>query len=199
MIDLKKGEKIDLTKGRPSLSKVCIGLGWQVRQKQSKADYDFDLDASAFLLRANGKVAGGDDFIFYGTQPDPNAFIRHSGDDRTGGNSDDGDDEQIELDLSRIPPEIDKIAFTVTIYQARTRNQNFGQVSKAYVRLIDMTTDEVLLTFNLTEEYSIETALVVCEIYRYNGEWKFAAVGSGYQGGLGALCKQYGLDVKAEE
>ena len=195
-VNLQKGQKVSLTKGNPGLSKVVVGLGWDVNQFDTGGA--FDLDAAAFLLGENGKTSMSEDFVFYGNLTHPTGCVQHMGDNLTGAG--DGDDEQIKIDLSKVPADITKIAFTVTIYEAEQRRQNFGQVSNAYVRVArmagpeDMVGTEVL-KFDLMEEFSIETALVVCEIYRYNGDWKFNAVGAGYQGGLEALCRSYGVNV----
>ena len=190
-ISLVKGQKIDLTKGNPSLKKVVIGLGWDTNKYAG--GYDFDLDASVFLVGSNGKTNHDEDFIFYNNLESRNKAVIHTGDNRTG--EGEGDDEQIILEFDKMPQDVDKMAVTVTIYEAMERGQNFGQVSNAYVRVLDEATGTELIRYDLGEDFSIETALVVCEIYRHGGEWKFSAVGSGFQGGLAALCKNYGLDV----
>lgn len=190
-IILKKGQKIDLTKGNASLKKVLIGLGWDTNKYDG--GYDFDLDASAFCCGEDGKAHDDLDFIFYNNLKHSSGAIEHLGDNLTGNG--DGDDEQIVIDLSLIPEHISKISFTVTIHEAIERNQNFGQVSNAYVRLVNSENDQELLRYDLGEDFSIETAIVVAEIYRYNGEWKFNAIGSGFQGGLAALCRNFGLNV----
>lgn len=192
-VNLSKGQRVSLDK---NMSMALVGLGWDVNMYDG--GNDFDLDASAFMLGANGKVRSDNDFIFYGNLESTDGSIKHTGDNLTG--EGDGDDEVLIIDFSKIPANIEKIAITVTIYDAAARGQNFGQVSNAYVRVArmanenDMVGTEVL-KFDLVEEFSIETAIVVCEIYRYNGEWKFNAVGSGYQGGLEALCRSYGVNV----
>ncbi|HOV27329.1 MAG TPA: TerD family protein [Pseudobacteroides sp.] len=190
-ISLVKGQKIDLTKTNPGLTKVIIGLGWDTNRYSGGSD--FDLDASAFLLGENGKALRDEDFIFYNNLKGRNDCLIHTGDNRTG--EGEGDDEQLIMDFSKVPPEIHKIAITVTIHDAEARRQNFGQVSNAFVRVVNSDTNEEILRYDLAEEFSIETAIVVCEIYRYNGEWKFNAVGSGFQGGLRALCNNFGLQV----
>ncbi len=190
-INLSKGQRIDLTKTNPGLKKAIIGLGWDTNKYSG--GYDFDLDASAFLVGANGKVNNDKDFIFYNNLQGANGGVVHTGDNRTGDGE--GDDEQVIIDFAKIPDSIDKVAITVTIHDALERAQNFGQVSNAFVRLVDEETNEEVLRYNLAEEFSIETALVVCEIYRDGSEWKFNAVGSGFQGGLAALCNNYGLQV----
>lgn len=193
-INLQKGQKISLSKGNPSLSEVQIGLGWDT--KKYDGGYDFDLDASVFVCGANGKCRKDTDFIFYNNLTSEDGAIKHMGDDRTGGNSDDGDDELIMINLKQLSPDVAKIAITATIFDPIQRRQNFGMVSNAYIRVVDAATNTELVRFNLGEDYSIETALVVGEIYRNNGEWKFNAVGAGYQGGLAALCRNYGLDAE---
>lgn len=190
-INLQKGQKVDLTKGNPGLKKLLIGLGWDVKQFDGGAD--FDLDAAAFMLGDNGKVPTQDEFIFYGNLKHTSESIVHMGDNLTG--EGDGDDEQICVDLSKVPANISKIAFTVTIYDSDVRRQNFGQVSNAYIRVVDEDTNQEIIRYDLGEDFSIETAVVVGEIYKHNGEWKFNAVGSGFQGGLAALCANYGIEV----
>lgn len=191
-ISLQKGQRVDLTKDRPSLKNVLIGLGWDINHYDGETD--FDLDASAFMTKANGKVGNENDFIFYGNLNHVSGSVQHMGDNRTG--EGDGDDEVIKVQLDKIPSDYDTILFTVTIYEAEKRLQNFGMVENAYVRLIDEDTGEELVRFDLTEDFSTETALVVAEIYKRDGQWKFAAIGSGYDGGLKALCKEYGIDAE---
>jgi len=190
-INLQKGQKVDLTKGNPGLSKLIVGLGWDTNKYDGGAD--FDLDASAFLLGENGKVTTQGDFIFYGNLKHASESVEHMGDNLTG--EGDGDDEQITVNLSRVPANISKIAFTVTIYESDKRRQNFGQVSNAYIRIVDESTGTELIHYDLGEDFSIETAVSVGELYKHNGEWKFNAIGSGFQGGLAALCANYGIEV----
>ena len=190
-ISLTKGQKVDLTKGNPSLKKILIGLGWDTNQYDGQAD--FDLDAAAFALGDNGKVIVPEDFVFYNNLKHRSGAIEHMGDNLTGGSQ--GDDEQITVDLSIMPPEITRVAFTVTIYEADTRRQNFGQVSNAFIRIVDETTGQELIRYDLGEDFSIETAVVVGEIYKHNNDWKFNAIGSGFQGGLAALCANYGVET----
>ena len=188
-ISLQKGQKIDLTKGNPGLNNIIVGLGWDTNKYDGQAD--FDLDASAFLLDATGKVATDKNFVYYGN-------LKSSGVEQTGDNlpgEGEGDDEQIKVDLKAVPADIDKIAFTVTIYEAENRKQSFGQVSNAFIRVVDANTNQELVRYDLGEDYSIETAIVVAELYRNGGEWKFNAVGSGFAGGLAALARNYGLNV----
>jgi tellurium resistance protein TerD len=191
MISLQKGQKIDLTKGNPGLSKIVVGLGWDTNKYSGRAD--FDLDASAFLLDQNGRAGGIEDFIFYNNLVGGDGSVQHTGDNLTG--EGEGDDEQIKIDLASVPSHVDKIAITVTIHEAVTRGQNFGQVSNAYVRVVNEVNDQEVIRYDLGEDFSVETALVVCELYRHQGEWKFNAVGSGFSGGLAALCANYGLQA----
>ena len=190
-INLSKGQKVDLTKGNPGLKSVMVGLGWDVNAFDSGAD--FDLDAAAFMLGADGKCPTEKEFIFYGNLTHVSDAVKHMGDNLTG--EGDGDDEQICVDLSKIPANISKIAFIVTIYDAETRRQNFGQVSNAFIRIVDEATGTELIRYDLGEDFSIETAVVVGEMYKHGNEWKFNAIGSGFQGGLAALCGHYGIDV----
>ncbi|EPY2302635.1 MAG: TerD family protein [Clostridium sp.] len=190
-ISLKKGQKVDLTKTNPGLKKVIVGLGWDTNKYDG--GNDFDLDAAAFLLGENGKVMSDNDFIFYNNLKDASGSIVHLGDNKTGDG--DGDDEQISIDLSNVPENIHKIDFTVTIHDAQERAQNFGQVSNAFIRIFNEETNEELIKYDLSEDYSIETAVVVGELYRNGAEWKFNAIGSGFEGGLAALCNNFGINV----
>ena len=191
-ISLKKGQKVSLTKGNPGLRNVVVGIGWDINAYDTGADYD--LDASAFCLTDNGKVSSSDDFIYYGNLNHPSGSVCHLGDNLTGAG--DGDDEQIKIDLSKVPANISKVAFTVTIYDADSRRQNFGQVANAFVRIFNEANGEELLRYDLGEDFSIETAVVFGELYKNGEEWKFNAVGSGFQGGLDALCHMYGIDTE---
>ena len=191
VINLSKGAKVNLSKEAPGLKKIMFGLGWDCNKYSGAAD--FDLDASCFLVNAMGRTTA-DGFIFYNNLIGPDKCVVHQGDNRTG--EGDGDDEQIYIDLDLIPDNIDKIAITVTIDAADTRGQNFGMVSNAYCRLVNTETDAEQIRFNLGEDFSVETAIVVGEVYRHNGDWKFNAVGQGFSGGLLALCKNYGLDAE---
>lgn len=191
-ISLKKGQKVSLTKGNPGLKKVVVGLGWDVNRFDTGGA--FDLDTSAFLLTDAGKVSCQEDFIFYGNLTHPSGGVIHQGDNLTG--IGDGDDEQILVDLSAIPQNITRIAFTVTIYDAEVRRQNFGQVNNSFIRIYDEVTGAELLRYDLGEDFSIETAAVFGELYKHGTEWKFNAIGSGYQGGLAALCDNFGIDAE---
>ncbi len=175
-INLSKGQKVDLTKGNPGLKNIMVGLGWDVNAFDSGVD--FDLDAAAFMLGADGKCPTDKEFVFYGNLAHPSESVKHMGDNLTG--EGEGDDEQIQIDLSKVPANIERIAFTVTIYEAEARRQNFGQVSNSFIRLVDETTGKEMIRYDLGEDFSIETAVVVGELYRHNGEWKFNAIGSGF-------------------
>lgn len=190
-VSLSKGQKVDLTKTNPGLTKVIVGLGWDTNKYDG--GYDFDLDASVFMLGENGKVTTETDFIYYNNPQGANGAVVHTGDNRTGAG--DGDDEQVKINLAAIPTSIHRIAFTITIHEAAARNQNFGQVSNSYVRIFNEESGEELIRYDLGEDFSIETAIVVGELYSHNAEWKFSAIGSGYQGGLAALATDFGLQV----
>ena len=190
-ISLSKGQKVDLTKTNPGLSKVIVGLGWDTNRYDGAKD--FDLDTSVFLLGDNGKVASDSDFIFYNNATGGNGSVVHTGDNRTGAG--DGDDEQTNIDLNNVPAAVQRITFVITIHDAEARSQNFGQVSNAYVRILNGDSNQELIRYDLGEDFSIETALVVGELYRHNGEWKFSAIGSGFQGGLTSLATNFGLQV----
>ncbi|WDV45601.1 TerD family protein [Clostridiaceae bacterium M8S5] len=190
-VSLSKGQKVDLTKSNPGLTKVIVGLGWDVNKYDG--GNEFDLDTAAFLLGENGHVSSDVDFVFYNNLNHPSGSVSHLGDNRTG--EGEGDDEQIKIDLSTVPPEVIKIAFTVTIHDAVNRGQNFGQVLNSYIRIFNEETGEELIRYDLSEDYSIETAVVVGELYRHGAEWKFSAVGSGFEGGLGALCGNFGINI----
>ena len=190
-VSLSKGQKVDLTKTNPGLTNVVVGLGWDTNKYDG--GNDFDLDSSVFLLGENGKVTNETDFIFYNNPQGANGAVVHTGDNRTGAG--DGDDEGVKVNLTSIPANIQRIAFTITIHDADSRNQNFGQVSNAYGRIYNEANGEELIRYDLGEDFSIETAIVVGELYRHNGEWKFSAIGSGYQGGLAALATDFGLQI----
>ena len=190
-VSLKKGQKVDLTKGNAGLTKVLIGLGWDTNKYDGGSD--FDLDAAAFLLKADGKVRDDKDFVFYGNLKHASGSIEHLGDNLTG--EGEGDDEQIRVDLASVPADVEKIDFTVTIYEAEERKQNFGQVSNAFIHIVDDSSNKELIRFDLGEDFSVETAVVVAELYRHGGEWKFNAIGAGFQGGLQALCQNFGVNA----
>lgn len=189
-ISLNKGGRLSLDKEAPGLKKVLIGLGWDARATDG---VDFDLDASAFMLNASGKVRSDADFIFYNQLKSGCGSVQHTGDNQTGAGE--GDDETIMIDLGRVPPDVQKISFTVTIHEAETRKQNFGQVNNAYIRLVNAETNVEVARYDLAEDASTETAMIFGELYRHSGEWRFTAVGQGYAGGLTAMCRQYGMNL----
>lgn len=188
----KRGKKIDLTKGNSSLKRINVALGW----KQSRYDgqAEADLDVSVFMVDANGSVRDDQDLVFYGNLAHESGGVVHSGDERTG--SKDGDDEVIQVDFDRVPAHVEKLVFIITIHDADQHRQNFGQIEKSYARVDNADTGEALIQFDLGEDFSDETAIAVCEIYRYNAEWKFNPVGQGYKAGLAKFVEDYGLQVK---
>ena len=189
-ISLTKGQNISLSKTEPSLKNVLVGLGWDARSTDGQ---DFDLDASVFMATENGKVPSDRHFIFYNQLVSPCGGVEHTGDNLTGDG--DGDDESVIVRLDKVESNIKSLFITVTIHDAEARRQNFGQVSNAFVRIVNNDTSDEIVRFDLSEDYSTETAMVFGEIYRHNGEWKFRAIGQGYKGGLYSLCQQYGVNV----
>jgi tellurium resistance protein TerD len=189
-ISLNKGGNISLSKTDPSLKNVLVGLGWDARPTDGA---DFDLDASAFMVKEDGKVRSDSDFIFYNQVRSTCGSVEHTGDNRTGAG--DGDDESLVVLLDKVPTDIQRVIFTVTIHDAEVRKQNFGQVSGAFVRIVNKDSNQEVTRYDLSEDASIETAMIFGEIYRHSGEWKFRAVGQGYAGGLGALARQYGINI----
>jgi len=189
-ISLSKGGNVSLSKTDPSLKNVIVGLGWDARPTDGA---DFDLDASAFMVKDDGKVRSNSDFIFYNQTKSACGSVEHTGDNRTGAG--DGDDEAVIVLLDKIPSDVQRVVFCVTIHDADLRKQNFGQVSHAFVRVVNKDSNNEVARYDLSEDASIETAMIFGEIYRHSGEWKFKAVGQGYAGGLAALAKQYGIDV----
>ncbi len=187
-INLSKGQKIDLTKTNPGLTRVKAGLGWAKRTTDGEA---FDLDASCILLKGDGKARDGNDFIFYNLPTSACGSVKSSGDNRNG--EGEGDDEVISIALSGVPSDIERIQFVVSIHEAEARSQNFGMVKDAYIQISNEETGDVLTRFDLSEDYSLETAVIMAELYRHNGEWKFNAVGQGYREGLIAILKDAGL------
>lgn len=187
-LSLSKGGNLSLTKEAPGMTKVLVGLGWDARSTDGQ---DFDLDASAFMLKADGKVRADSDFIFYNQLKSVDGSVEHTGDNRTG--EGDGDDEAIKVDLSKVPAEIDKIAFTVTIHEAEARRQSFGQVRNAFIRIVNQDTNVEVGRYDLAEDASTETAMIFAELYRHGAEWKFRAVGQGFKGGLKPLAESFGL------
>ena len=191
-VNLTKGGNVSLTKqaGSAGLAAVTVGLGWDIR---STTGADFDLDASAIGINAEGKALSDQHFIFYGNLTSPEGAIEHTGDNLTG--EGDGDDEKIKVDLHTMPAEIDRVVFPVSIYDADTRSQSFGQVRNAFIRVINQANSEELARYDLTEDASTETAMVFGELYRNGAEWKFRAVGQGYASGLAGIAKDYGVNV----
>ena len=190
-ISLKKGGRVSLSKEVPNLKKIKIGLGWDANPTDTGSQ--FDLDASLFMLGSNGKVISDMHFIFYNNSTSPCQGVKHLGDNRTG--LGEGDDETINIDLDRVDANVQRIIFTVTIDEAFERNQNFGQVNNALIRIVNQDTDQEITRYELDEDYSIETAINFGELYRKNGNWNFKAVGAGYNAGLEGFCREYGVDV----
>ncbi|MEM8779311.1 MAG: TerD family protein [Cyanobacteria bacterium P01_G01_bin.49] len=188
-INLQKGQKISLEKASPGLEAVFVGLGWDVKKVDTGTD--FDIDVSIFLLGENERLLSDKHLIFYNNRksPDPDHAVEHMGDNLTGAGE--GDDEVILVNLTKMPPEIEKLVFVVTIHEADERGQNFGQVQNAFARLIDVKTKNEVLRYDLSEDYSIETALIAAELYKKEGEWRMSAIGDGYQGGLQAILNRY--------
>lgn len=189
-INLQKGQNVSLSKEAPGLNEIHAGLGWDTQQF---AGADFDLDVMVFLLGANGKIVSDSHFVFYNNLNSPDGSVVHSGDNLTG--EGDGDDEVINVNLSKVSAEVHKIAFTANIHEAASRNQNFGQVQNAFIRMVDKAKGEEIIRYDLSEDFSIETSLIVAELYRKDGEWKFKAVGQGFKDGLAQMATFYGLNV----
>ena len=189
-VELTRGGNISLEKASPGLTNILVGLGWDERSTDGTS---FDLDASAFLLNVSEKVRSDGDFIFYNQLRSPDGSVEHTGDNLTG--EGDGDDESLKVQLPQIPNDVEKISFTVTINDAEQRRQNFGMIRNAFIRVLNSANNEEICRYDLTEDFSIETALIFGELYRHSGEWKFRAVGQGFQGGLLALCNNFGVHV----
>ncbi len=185
-INLAKGQKVDLTKTNPAVAKFSVGLGWNVN---SAVGNEFDLDVSAFILGENKKRVSDSHFVFYNNLKSPNDFVTHTGDNRTGAG--DGDDESLIVDFSKAKPEEKSIVFVATIHEAAARNQNFGQVTGAYIRICDAATGNEIMKYDLNEDFSVETAMVFGELYEKDGQWKFNAFVSGQKAGLDAYLAQY--------
>ena len=188
-VNLSKGQRISLEKVAPGLSEIFVGLGWDTNITDTGAD--FDIDASLFLVNGSEKLISDSHFIFYNnlTSPDSNKSVEHLGDNRTGAGE--GDDEVIKVKLKQVPDDVNKIVMTVTIHEAEQRQQNFGQVQNAFVRVVNAENEEEVVRYDLSEDFSVETALIMAELYRKDGEWRVNAVGAGYQGGLEALLNRY--------
>ena len=189
-VSLSKGGNVSLTKAAPNLTAIAVGLGWDVR---STAGDDFDLDASALALGDNHKILSDDWFVFFNNLKSPDGSIEHQGDNLTG--EGEGDDEVINVDLKSLPPQAVSIVVTVSIYDAESRRQSFGQVRNAYIRVVNLANDVELARYDLNEDASVETAMVFGEVYRYSGEWKFRAIGQGYASGLAGIAKDFGVNV----
>jgi len=189
-ISLSKGGNVNLSKTAPGLSNVLVGLGWDARATDGAG---FDLDGSAFLLNASGKVRSDADFIFYNNKRSPCGSVEHTGDNTTGAG--DGDDESLKVALDKVPADVQRISFSVTIHDAEARRQNFGMVSSAYIRVVNAAGGAEIARFDLSEDASTETAMTFGELYKHNGEWKFKAIGQGYAGGLGPLASSLGVNV----
>lgn len=189
-VSLSKGGNVSLSKEEPGLTRILIGLGWDTRSTDGAG---FDLDASAFLLSAGDRVRSDADFIFYNNLRSSDGAVEHTGDNRTG--EGDGDDEALKVELTRVPAEVQKIAVAVTIHEGEQRRQNFGMVSNAFIRVVNDATGREIARYDLTEDASTETAMIFGEVYRHGAEWKFRAVGQGYQGGLAPLARNYGVNI----
>lgn len=189
-ISLQKGGNVNLSKEAPGLTKVVIGLGWDPRATDGAA---FDLDGSAFMLKADGKVRGDSDFIFYNNLKSTDGSLVHNGDNTTGAGE--GDDETLTVDLTKVPAEIDRLSFCVTIHEAEARKQNFGMIGKAFIRCLNANGNAELARYDLSEDSSVETAMIFGELYRAGAEWKFKAVGQGFKGGLGPLARSFGVNA----
>jgi tellurium resistance protein TerD len=189
-ISLSKGGNVNLSKEAPGLNKIVVGLGWDARATDGAA---FDLDASAFLVKLDGKVRSDSDFCFYNNKVVGDGAVQHTGDNTTGAGE--GDDETVKVELSKIPADLDKVVFAVTIHEADARKQNFGQVNHAFIRIVNEDGGQEIARYDLSEDASIETAMIFGEIYRVGADWKFKAVGQGFAGGLGALAASFGVSV----
>lgn len=189
-VSLSKGGNVSLTKAAPNLTAVTVGLGWDVR---TTTGTDFDLDASALLLNAQGKVATDGNFVFFNNLRSPDGSVEHTGDNLTG--EGEGDDEAIKVNLAGVPADVDKIVFPVSIYDAETRQQSFGQVRNAFIRVVNQANGEELARYDLSEDASTETAMVFGELYRHGAEWKFRAIGQGYASGLRGIAQDFGVNV----
>lgn len=189
-VSLSKGGNVSLTKEAPGLKRITVGLGWDARATDGK---DFDLDASVFICGEDDKVRSDADFVFYNNDTGANGSVVHQGDNRTG--EGEGDDEQVTIDLSGIPASVNKLAFAVTIHEAEPRGQNFGMISNAFMRVVNSDDGNEVARYDLSEDYSLETAMVFGEVYRNGDDWKLKAIGQGFNGGLGQLASSYGVDV----
>ncbi|WP_412028705.1 TerD family protein [Deinococcus yunweiensis] len=189
-VSLSKGGNVNLSKEAPGLKAITIGLGWDPRATDGQ---EFDLDGSVFLLATSGKVRSDADFVFYNNAASADGSVKHSGDNRSG--QGDGDDEKVEVNLDGVPADVDKVAVCVTIHEAESRRQSFGQVSKAYIRVLNAAGGTEIARYDLSEDASTDTAMIFGEVYRAGGEWKFRAVGQGFAGGLAPLARNFGVNV----
>ncbi|WP_228977472.1 TerD family protein [Streptomyces sp. DH12] len=189
-VSLSKGGNVSLTKAAPNLTAITVGLGWDVR---TTTGTDFDLDASALLLNDQGKVAVDGNFVFFNNLKSPDGSVEHTGDNLTG--EGEGDDEQIKVNLASVPADVDKIVFPVSIYEAENRQQSFGQVRNAFIRVVNQANNDELARYDLSEDASTETAMVFGELYRHGAEWKFRAIGQGYASGLRGIAQDFGVNV----
>ncbi len=189
-VSLSKGGNVSLTKEAPGLTAVLVGMGWDVRATDGAA---FDLDASVFMCKGDGKVRSDQDFIFYNNLKSVDGSVEHTGDNLTG--EGEGDDEVVKVNLAGVPADIEKITFTVTIHEAEQKRQSFGQVQNAFIRIVNQADNKELARYDLTEDGSTETALIFGELYRHGSDWKFRAVGQGFAGGLGPLAKHHGVNI----
>jgi tellurium resistance protein TerD len=189
-ISLSKGGNVSLSKEDPNLKKVLVGLGWDVRATDGAA---YDLDASVFIVNEQNKVRSDSDFIFYNNLRSSDGSVEHTGDNLTG--EGEGDDEQVKVDLERVPSDVNKLVFSVTIHEGETRRQSFGQVSGAFIRVVNGESNSEIVRYDLSEDASTETAMLFGEVYRHGGEGKFRAVGQGFNGGLGPMARHFGVSV----
>ena len=189
-VSLSKGGNVSLSKEAPGLKAVTVGLGWDERATDGS---EFDLDASVFVCGADGKVRSDADFIFYNNLKGANGTVEHMGDNRSGAGE--GDDEQVKVDLENLPADVSKLVFAVTIHDAEARNQNFGMVANAFIRVVNQAGETEIVRYDLSEDFSLETAMIFGELYRHNTEWKFKAIGQGFAGGLGPLAKTHGVNI----
>jgi len=189
-VSLSKGGNVSLTKQAPGLTAALVGLGWDAR---TTSGADFDLDASALLVDAAGRVLSDQHFVFFNNLTSPDGSVEHTGDNLTG--EGEGDDEAIKVDLARVPADVDKIVFTVSIYDAESRRQSFGQVRNAYIRVVNQADNAEITRYDLSEDASTETAMIFGEVYRNGAEWKFRAVGQGYESGLAGIARDFGVNI----
>ncbi len=189
-VSLSKGGNVSLSKEAPGLNRILIGLGWDVRATDGA---DYDLDASVFLLNADGRVRSDADFIFYNNLRSTDGSVEHTGDNRTG--EGEGDDEAVKVTVTQVPTDVERLVVAVTIHDAQARGQNFGQVENAFIRVVNDENGTEIARYDLSEDASVETAMIFGEVYRHGAEWKFRAVGQGYTGGLGPLAQSYGINV----